>query len=63
MTRPYLAAAAAIAVELDHAAYGGVYLAVAEAHGLKLVTADDRLLRKAGQGRLAPHLIALAAVA
>ena len=48
--RGYLARAVAIAVELDHSAYDAVYLAVAEAFGLRLATADDRLIRKAAQG-------------
>jgi predicted nucleic acid-binding protein len=49
-TRGYMARAAAIAVELDHPAYDAMYLAVAEAFGLRLVTADDRLIRKTEQG-------------
>jgi len=47
--RAYVGQATAIAVELDHPAYDGVYLAIAEALGLPLVTADDRLVRKARQ--------------
>jgi len=35
-----------IAVELDHRAYDAMYLAVAEASDLCLVTLDDRLVRK-----------------
>jgi predicted nucleic acid-binding protein len=49
-TRGYMARAVAIAVELDHPAYDAIYLAVAEAFGLRLVTADDRLIRKTEQG-------------
>jgi predicted nucleic acid-binding protein len=45
-----MARAAAIAVELDHPAYDAMYLAVAEAFGLRLVTADDQLIRKTEQG-------------
>ena len=45
-TRPYLAAATVIAVELDHPAYDGIYLAVAERLDLPLVTADRRLIAK-----------------
>lgn len=61
-TRGYLARAVAIAAELDHPAYDGVYLAVAEAFGLRLATADDRLIRKVNRGlsRFRPLLAALA---
>ena len=47
--RGYAARAVAIAAELDHPAYDAIYLAVAEAFGLRLVTADDRLIRKTEQ--------------
>ena len=47
--REYSARAVAIAAELDHPAYDGLYLAVAEALGLRLVTADARLMRKVDQ--------------
>jgi predicted nucleic acid-binding protein len=50
-TRRYLARATAIAVQFDHPAYDAMYLAVAEATGLRLVTADDRLVRKLREGR------------
>lgn len=46
----YVARAVAIATELDHPAYDAIYLAVAEAFALRLVTADHRLVRKAEQG-------------
>lgn len=46
----YVARAVAIATELDHPAYDAVYLAVAEALGLRLVTADHRLVRKTEHG-------------
>lgn len=61
-SRGYLARAVAIAVELDHPAYAAVYLAVAEAFGLRLVTADHRLISKAGHGdsRLRDLLVPLA---
>lgn len=49
-TKAYLASATLIAVELDHPAYDGIYLAVAEAFNLRFVTADDRLVRKIQQG-------------
>ena len=45
-TRGHLASAMAIAVELDLPAYAAVYLSVAQAAELRLVTADDRLIRK-----------------
>jgi predicted nucleic acid-binding protein len=48
-TRGYLARAVAIAVELDHPAYDAIYLAVAEAFGLRLAMADHRLIRKTEQ--------------
>ena len=59
--RWYLAAATSIAVELDHPAYDGVYLAVAEASGLRLVTADGRLVRKVreSENRFRQVLVAL----
>lgn len=49
-SRVYMTRAIAIAVELDHPAYDAIYMAVAEAFGLRLTTADYRLLRKAEQG-------------
>lgn len=39
-----LSGALAVALELDHAVYDAVYVALAEAEGAKLVTADTRLL-------------------
>ena len=45
----YAARAVGLAVALDHPAYDALYLAVAEAFGLRLVTADDRLIRKTEQ--------------
>jgi len=58
-TKGYIARAVAIAAELDHPAYDGIYLAVAEAFGLRLATADERLMRKVRQppSRLG-HLLA-----
>jgi len=55
----YTRAATTIAVELDHPAYDGLYLAVAEAAGLRLVTADDRLIRRAHGTRYAPIVASL----
>jgi predicted nucleic acid-binding protein len=62
--RAYTARAAALAIELDHPAYDGMYLAVAEALGLRLVTADDRLVRKARQAgsRFQPLVLLLSEI-
>ena len=61
-TRGHLASAMAIAVELDHPAYAAVYLSVAQAAELRLVTADDRLIRKVreGENRFRHMLVGLA---
>src|ERR1051326_4004217 len=58
----HLPSAVAIAAELDHPAYDGIYLAIAEALGLRLVTADARLIRKVNQTslRFRPMLATLA---
>jgi predicted nucleic acid-binding protein len=63
-TRGRLAVATAIAVELDHAAYDAVYLAVAEASDLRLVTADNWPTRKIRerQNRFRQRLIALSEI-
>lgn len=60
----YIGRAVAIAAELDHPAYDGIYLAVAEALGLRLVTADDRLVRKLYQrgGSWRPIVVALSEI-
>jgi predicted nucleic acid-binding protein len=50
-TRAFLEAAVRIAVELDHPAYDCFYLAVAIENDCQFVTADERFLRKLGQGR------------
>ncbi len=62
--RAYMGPATAIAIDLDHPAYDGVYLAVAAALGLRLVTADDRLVRKARQTarRFQPLVLPLAEI-
>jgi predicted nucleic acid-binding protein len=44
--KPHFRRALVIAVALAHPAYDAMYLAVAEAFGLQLVTADQRLIRK-----------------
>ena len=64
-TRGYLAVATSIAAEFDHPAYDSVYLAVAEASDPRLVTADDRLVRRVqeGQNRFRHRLVALSEIA
>lgn len=52
-TRHLLAAAASMAIELDHPAYDCIYLALALDNGWKFATADDRLRRKLGEGHVA----------
>ena len=61
-TKAYLGAATSIAIELDHPAYDAVYLAMAEAQGLRYVTADNRLARKVrdGDSRFQQMLVILA---
>jgi len=49
-TKAYVGAATSIAIELDHPAYDAIYLAMAEARGLRYMTADDRLARKVRDG-------------
>jgi predicted nucleic acid-binding protein len=61
--RPYLEAAVRIAVALDHPAYDCIYIALAEAEGLRFVTADTSLLRKVGRRapeRYADRVVGLA---
>jgi predicted nucleic acid-binding protein len=50
-TRQLLAAATRIAVELDHPAYDCVYLALASERDCQFVTANERFVRKVGEGR------------
>jgi predicted nucleic acid-binding protein len=50
-TRSLLEAATRIAIELDHPAYDCIYLALAVQSDCRFVTADQRFLRKLGQGR------------
>jgi predicted nucleic acid-binding protein len=50
-TRSLLEVAARIAIKLDHPAYLCLYLALAVANDCRFVTADERFLRKLGQGR------------
>lgn len=44
-SREVLVRAARLSLRLNHPAYDGLYLAVAEDRGAVLVTADDRLIR------------------
>jgi predicted nucleic acid-binding protein len=46
-----LEAGTRIAVELDHPAYDCLYLALAAERDCRFVTADERFLRKLGEGR------------
>ncbi|HTT84426.1 MAG TPA: type II toxin-antitoxin system VapC family toxin [Rhizomicrobium sp.] len=57
--RPLLEAATKLAIALDHPAYDCIYLALAVEKDCKLVTADERLLRRLEQTRR-PHLRAKA---
>ncbi len=47
--RPMLENAIRMAVELNHPAYDCLYLELAIRHGCRLVTADERLLKRLGQ--------------
>jgi predicted nucleic acid-binding protein len=49
-TRSLLEAATRIAVELDHAAYDCLYLTLAVERDCRFVTADERFVRKLGEG-------------
>jgi predicted nucleic acid-binding protein len=49
-TRSLLEAATSIAIGLDHPAYDCVYVALAAANNCRFVTADQRFLRKVGEG-------------
>jgi predicted nucleic acid-binding protein len=60
--RPLLEAATRLAVALDHPAYDCTYLALAQVLSCPLVTADERLRRKALSIEAAPEVIRLAAV-
>lgn len=53
--RSLLASAARLAIELDHPAYDCLYLAFAMQQQCRLVTADERFLRKIREGR---HMVA-----
>jgi predicted nucleic acid-binding protein len=65
-TRALLEAATRLAIELNHAAYDCLYLALAIANDCRFVTADDRFLRKLGQAEqawLSKHATSLAEAA
>ena len=65
-TRSLLEAATRIAIELDHPAHDCLYLALAMAEDCPFVTADERFLRKLGEGRYRRYrakAVALAEVA
>jgi len=57
-----LEAATRIAIELDHPAYDCLYIALAIARDCRFVTADERLLRKLGEG-YRDRVVALSAAA
>lgn len=50
-TRFLLEAATRMSIELEHPAYDCLYLALAVESDCRFVTADERFLRKLGQGR------------
>ncbi len=58
--RSLMAAATQLAIDLDHPAYDCMYLALAVERQTRLVTADERLLRRVGRsGQLAGCVLAL----
>ena len=59
-TQPLLLRAMAIAVSTGRAVYDSVYLALAEAEGCELVTADDQFAR--GIRSVFPFVVSLAAM-
>ncbi len=63
-TRPYLAAATAIAIDLAHPAYDCIYLAVAMGMATPFVTGDQRFIGRIGQrnSRFRDCVVALAEV-
>jgi predicted nucleic acid-binding protein len=61
--RPYLETAVRIALALDHPAHDCIYIALAEAEGLRFVTVDASLVRKVARqpsGRHAGRVLGLA---
>jgi predicted nucleic acid-binding protein len=59
-SRPFAEQALAIALQLEHPVYDCFYLAMSEAVGIPLVTADQRLLGRCKGTRFEPLLEALA---
>jgi len=59
--RGYLGTALQIAVAIDHPAYDCVYIALAEALSLRLITADGALVRKLAGTAFAQRVAALGA--
>lgn len=60
--RAYARAATEIAVALNHPAYDGLYLAIAETTGSRLVTADQRLVRRVRGTRFGAVVVSLAEI-
>jgi predicted nucleic acid-binding protein len=55
----FAASALQIALELSHPVYDCLYLAVAEAHGLRLITADERFIARCAGSRFTDVLVSL----
>ena len=51
-----------IAIELEHPAYDCLYPALAVEKNCRFVTADELLVRKAGQGRFHERVVSLTGV-
>lgn len=49
-SQPYFSRALSLALELDHAVYDCLYLAVAEAESARIVSADRRFLSRLAAG-------------
>lgn len=58
-TRSLLEAAARLAIDLDHPAYDCLYLALAIEKDCRFATADERFVRKIGQGPYRRRVISL----
>jgi len=56
----FLARAFEIAVELQHPVYDCIFIAVAEAHGIPLVSADRRLVARVSSSLFGPLVLDLA---
>jgi predicted nucleic acid-binding protein len=55
-SRPFAEAALAIAIELEHAVYDCFYLALCEASERRMITADQRLIKRCAGTRFAALL-------